>query len=193
MLNIKILVDRSGSMAANWIETIGAVNGYVEGLREDNVDAQVSLILFDSVDPYHVLLNRVPISAFEALDPTVVRPRGGTPLWDAAGMALCEAEADDLERTILVFVTDGGETGESRDFTQASVKEKVTQAEARNWEVIFLGANFDATQHTNALGMAMNKSFNATDAMTRSAGYDRLRSQSALYATTGASMSLDDD
>jgi len=45
-----ILLDRSGSMVTNWIETIGALNGYVEDLaaNPDTKNVKVSLFTFDA-------------------------------------------------------------------------------------------------------------------------------------------------
>lgn len=189
MLHVYIVLDHSGSMATNWVETIGSLNGYIEGLREDAVQAQITVVAFDTNNPYEVLRHQEPVATIPLISADEVRPRGGTPLWDTAGRVIAEAEENNADQTVIVFITDGAESGCSREHTQASIKKSIERLTARQWETIFLGANFDATINSNAVGLSTSKSFSMTDEASRELGYARMRSATRLYAS-GASMNL---
>ena len=181
-------------MDRDWNETLGSLNGYVESLRTEGVEAEITVVAFDTVNAYDTLRHKVALADFQPITHADAMPRGGTPLWDAAGRMIAEAEGENEERTIIVIITDGMESyGSSTDYTQATVKEAVARVEARNWQVVFLGANFDTVEHATSVGLSAARSFNMIDAATRTMGYDRLVASSTAYATTGRSIDLSVD
>ncbi len=185
-MNVYILLDRSGSMATLWNEAIGSINGYVENLKMSD---KVHLAVFDSVS--HDVIRDGKVKDWEDVNAEEIQPRGGTPLYDSCGKIMAQAEEDNAKKTVLVVMTDGYENA-SKEHTQASIKAKVKSFEDKNWEVLFLGANFDAVESVSgSVGVMASKSMNIArgnlqDAMMTLSAY------TTSYATTGASINFTD-
>ena len=82
-----VLLDRSGSMESCRDTTIDAFNEYVMGLRRsDEVDARISLTIFDS-QSIDLLQHAEPAKSFMELTRHNYVPRASTPLLDAIGRA----------------------------------------------------------------------------------------------------------
>ena len=60
------------------------------------------------------------------------------------------------------------------------------------WEVLFLGANFDVATYTQSAGLDMTKmrNFDTSNLQQRTAMYADLTSSTAAYAMTGAAINL---
>lgn len=163
-MRVYILLDRSGSMQYQWTDTIGAINAYAKELAPDT---NVYLAAFDSgynTDMDYVVVRNTTAAGFEDVSPTEITPRGGTPLYDAAAKLLDQAFAEKSEKAYIVIMTDGYENT-SKKYNQIAIKEKLKRAEDRNWEVVFLGANFDkVTDQAQAIGLSVTKSYNISTA-----------------------------
>jgi hypothetical protein len=98
---------------------------------------------------------------------------------------------NNADRTIVVIMTDGEENS-SKEYTQGSIKGKVKTLQDKNWEVIFLGANFDVTQYTSGSGLASTKmrNVNMMDAQAVNLMYTDLSTNTIAYARTGAAMDM---
>ena len=183
-MNVYILLDRSGSMASLWNEAIGSINGYVDELKMSD---KIHFAVFDSVS--HDVIRDGKVKDWKAVTSEAVQPRGGTPLYDSVGKIMAEAEEADAKKTVLVVMTDGYENA-SKEHSQTSIKEKVKQFEEKGWEVLFLGANFDAVESVSgSVGVLSSKTMNI------GAGnmFDAMRSVSSYttaYAATGASINF---
>lgn len=154
-MNIYILLDRSGSMETLWNEALGSINGYVDELMNDD---NVHLAVFDSVT--HDVVRDCKVKDWIDVTREEITPRGGTPLYDSCGKVMALAESANSEKTLLVVMTDGYENA-SQEYTQAAIKAKIKQWEDKKWEVVFLGANFDAVDSVSgAIGVAGNKTLN---------------------------------
>lgn len=170
-MNVYILLDRSGSMATLWNEALGSINGYVKQLKPAT---KVHLAAFDNVS--HDVIRDVKAKEWTDVTAEEMQPRGGTPLYDSCGTIMAEAEKANSKKTVLVVMTDGYENA-SKEHTQESIEAKVKQFEDKKWEVIFLGANFDAVESVSgSVGVATSKSMNITrnnlqDSMTILASY----------------------
>ena len=183
-MNVYILLDRSGSMSTLWDEAIGSINGYVEKLKKTD---KVHLAVFDSVS--HDVIRDVKVKDWTAVSATEVQPRGGTPLYDSCGKVMAVAEEANAKKTILVVMTDGYENA-SKEHSQLSIKANVEAFEKRNWEVIFLGANFDAVDSVSGgLGVVASKSMNIA-AGNLARGFDTLSTYTNAYAATGAAINF---
>lgn len=185
-MNVYILLDRSGSMSGLWTEAINSINSYVEGLKKTD---KVHLSVFDHS---YETVRDVKVKDWTPLDEKEVQPRGMTALYDSCGKIMSQAEMDNAKKTILVVMTDGHENS-SKEYSQITIKQKVKQFEDRKWEVIFLGANFDAVDSVSgSFGVVASKSMNIAagnmfDAMST------LRSYTQSYSTTGASINFSDE
>lgn len=182
-----ILLDRSGSMAARWSDTLGGVNAYVHGLAKDKATAGilVTVQVFDthSID---VVRRSVVASAWKDIMDSEVSPRGGTPLYDAVGRLVTLADGDAPEKSAIVVMTDGQENA-SHEHTKASAKGLLDRCRAKGWQVIFLGADFDNMSQGMDLGNAAGAtmSFSSAAAPVAMAATARMR---ASYSAAGEPM-----
>lgn len=198
-LSVFVALDRSGSMSGErWTTAIESLNEYIKNLQKEKIEGEVSITAFDT---YHGvggttvrledIVKNQSIAYFEALSPSVLTPGGGTPLYDAAGIVMDRALERNNERTIVVILTDG-EENQSKEYTQAKIKDKVKQLQDKKWEVIFLGANFDVAQYTASAGLSSGKFRNVdmSNQVMRTAMYTDLSTNTVAYAKTGAAIDL---
>lgn len=160
ILNGFVLLDRSGSMNDRWDEALGAVNAYVRELGEAAV---VTLATFDAVDGlmFDVIRDRVPTADWKDVTSADAAPRGQTPLYDAAARIIALAEAADSAKTVIVVMTDGHENA-SREVAKKDVHAAVERCKARHWQVVFLGADFDATEEAGEIGVMFDQTLRAS-------------------------------
>ena len=186
-MNVYILLDRSGSMATNWVEAVGAIDSYVKKLDADDM---VHMAVFDN--EYDVIRD-CPASAWANITEQDAQPRGMTALYDSCGKIMRTAEEDGVEKTVLVIMTDGFENA-SREFNQQAIKAKIEHWENKmNWQVVFLGANFDAVADISAsLGALNSKTANFT-AGNYMRGFDALATSTMTYKATGQAMAFTEE
>jgi uncharacterized protein with von Willebrand factor type A (vWA) domain len=189
-----ILLDRSGSMEGfMWTEALGAINGYVKKLADDNVDTGVTLACFDSNEPFVILRDRIIPNTWRAVTDEDAQPRGGTPLNDATGKLLDLAESGQFkyDKVAIIIMTDGQENS-SKEYTVPQIKARLDRVRAKNWQVIFLGANFDnasqAASYGNTRGMTVNSAAGNLRAST-----SNLAAKRAAYGATGQSINFSDE
>jgi uncharacterized protein with von Willebrand factor type A (vWA) domain len=147
-------------MGSQWSDTIGALNAYV---KELNGDTNVYIAAFDSGyngDVSYLELRNTTAKGFKDLNESEARPRGGTPLLDSMARLLDKAFEESPEKAYIVVMTDG-EENTSKKYTKEVIREKLARAEDRNWEVVFLGANFDrVVDQAKSIGIDYSKSYN---------------------------------
>lgn len=156
-VHVQIVLDRSGSMGPIAAATIDALNGFLAKQRKAPGQLRLSLADFDSQEPFRVAIDAVPIAEVVDLTSADFDPRGGTPLFDAIGLAVerCDARVagDAAEDQVLVVLTDGLENASS-DFSGPQVSKLLDQRQEQGWAVLYLGANQDAF----AVGESLNLS-----------------------------------
>ena len=181
-----------------WTNAIDSLNEYVKNLQKEKIEGEVTVIAFDAnnqVNGQNVrlvpILENQSIAYFEPIKFDVLQPSGMTPLFDAAANVMDRALESNSERTVVVILTDGHENA-SKEYTQAKIKDKVKVLEAKKWEVIFLGANFDVATYTAGSGLASTKMRNVdmSNQWARTAMYTDLASNTVAYAKTGAAMNM---
>lgn len=152
VVNIRFVIDRSGSMASIKNETIGGFNSFIDEQRELPGKAKVTYIQFDHV--YETVYRDMDIKEVPKLNGLMYQPRGYTALYDAIGTALSEGmeRSNPDEQNILVVLTDGAENS-SKEYKQGDVKRLMNRAEDQGWKVLFLGANIDVAQVSSGIGM----------------------------------------
>ena len=152
-----ILLDRSGSMESCRDTAIDAFNEYVMGLRRsDDVDARLSLTIFDS-QSIDLLQHLEPARGFMELSRQNYVPRSMTPLLDAIGQVVAEMDKATLrpdEKVALTILTDGHENA-SKEHTKDSIKKLLEDRQTtKNWLVTFLAADVDAFSEAGAIGVS---------------------------------------
>lgn len=164
--DITVVLDRSGSMSAIKKDVIGGYNSFLKAQKDVEGEAIITLITFDTASPQEVVQNRVAIKDAAMLGDENFMPRGGTPLYDAIGMAITNTgvklaameEKDRPEKVVFVIITDGEENS-SREFDKQAVKAMIeTQTNVYKWEFVFLAANQDAMQTGTSMGFSKGNS-----------------------------------
>lgn len=164
LTEIIFLLDRSGSMSGLENDTIGGFNSFIERQCQLEGETLLTTVLFD--DQYDVLWNgkdakKVRLTSKEYF------VRGTTALLDAAGKTILDvghrlSKTPEEQRpgsVIFVITTDGMENA-SREFTYEKVKELIKhQQEKYSWEFIFMGANIDAAEEAESLGISKENAF----------------------------------
>lgn len=188
-----ILLDRSGSMADRWAEAINSVNEYVKKLAEDKVDTGVTLAAFDGQNglDFQIIRDRIIPTTWKPVGLKETEPRGMTPLNDATGKIVALANAGNYERVAIIIMTDGGENS-SRELTLAQAKKLLDECRAKNWQVIFLGADFDNAAQAVSFGNLAGQTVSAS-AMNLHATMTATASKRGLYGLTGQAMTYTDE
>lgn len=184
-MNIYMLLDRSGSMALKWEETVGTVNGYIEELAKQKgmKKAKVTLACFDSLG-FDVPRNAVKIAQWKPISLDEFSPRGGTPLFDAIGKLDFHIREADPKKAAIAIITDGHEN-QSKEHTVTTARALVESWKKKDYDIVFLGADFDnfgqAQQLGGSYGQTMTMSSGGGIASTAASH----ASKTAYYASTG--------
>jgi hypothetical protein len=166
---------------------IDAFNEYVMGLRRsDDVDARLSLTIFDS-QGIDLLQHVEPAGSFMELSRHTYVPRASTPLLDAIGHVVAETDKVQLrpgENVGLVILTDGLENA-SKEHTKDTIKALLKdRQDNKGWLVTFLGADVDAFAEAQAIGVGDGKYLALKKGKLRQSMQYAAASQ-ARYAQTG--------
>ncbi len=155
---VVFILDRSGSMGGLEADTIGGFNSMLARQKAEGGDILWSTVLFDHLT--EVVHDRCRIGDVSPLDEKTYYVRGCTALLDAVGGAIRHIErahhyapaGERPDRTIIVITTDGYENA-SEKFTASQVKEMIRGKESQGWEFVFLGANMDAVETAEHIGI----------------------------------------
>ncbi len=157
------ILDRSGSMAGLEDDTIGGFNAMVEKQKKEEGGALLSAVLFS--DRSKVVYDRVDVRKVEPMTDRQYSVGGCTALLDAVGDAIRHIanvhkyarEEDRPGRTVFVITTDGMENA-SRRFGYDEVKRLIRkEQEEHGWEFLFLGANIDAAETAEMVGIRRDR------------------------------------
>lgn len=175
MLDILVVLDRSGSMMDAKADHEGGLKSFVEDQKALDGDVRFTLIQFDTSNPCEVVYDRVKLDAVTKIE---LVPRGGTPLLDAMGMALDHLTKHQPDEVVCFVVTDGAENS-SREWTKERVKARVAELETKGWNFLYLGANVDAFGEAGTMGMAAAGAINYANTPV---------AVNALYAATASNL-----
>lgn len=194
IVNIKFIIDESGSMASKSSDVIGGFDAYLNELRDDGNKYFISVTKFNTSS--RVIYSNRPLSEVGRLE---YSPGGGTALLDAIGDTLTESlyhatksgshqicdecgtpvHVGNKEKNIVVIMTDGEENSSHR-FTKSSIKSMIEDRQGRgNWTFLFLGADINAFSDAQQIGVYTSNSFRYDGRNTR-----------AMYASAGRSSSV---
>ena len=157
-LNIRIVLDRSGSMSGSEKATINALNSYLNDLKRDSIKGFITLSTFDSVS-IDTPINAVKIEDLEAFNIDLLEPRGSTPLFDAIGLAIYSLQNIDTfsdDEKVLVIVTDGLENS-SKEYNYQNISEMIKEKEESGWLIIYLGAEHDVFRQARSLNFSSER------------------------------------
>ena len=186
-MNIYMLIDRSGSMASKWNEAISAVNGYVGELanKKGMKKSKATVAVFDGVNglSFDIIRDGQPIKEWNPITKEDAIPRGMTPLNDAIGKFVGRVEEDKPKKATVAIMTDGYENC-SREMTRESAKAALDRLREKKFDVVFLGADFDAFSQSAGLGGASGQTMTVTTGNYKAA-MKRFAARTANYDSTG--------
>tara|TARA_B100002019_G_scaffold273363_1_gene269399 strand:- start:265 stop:912 length:648 start_codon:yes stop_codon:yes gene_type:complete len=186
-LNIRVVLDRSGSMSNCVDQTIDALNGYLIGMQKENTEGVVTISLFDS-QSITIGIDKVQIKDLSPLDYSFLNPRASTPLYDAIGAAIYEHsnyEVTKEDKKVLVIVTDGLENA-SREYSGEAIKKLVEEKEEAGWLIVYLGSDHDIYKQTRMMGIDSKRSIRYSKGKSDSAFKSVLRTSGDYYKGTKA-------
>ncbi|MCD8119931.1 MAG: VWA domain-containing protein [Lachnospiraceae bacterium] len=166
LTEIIFILDRSGSMSGLESDTIGGFNSMIGKQKEEEGEALISTVLFNSRS--EVIHDRVNVQEVKPMTDREYRVGGCTALIDAIGGAIHHIgnvhkyarEEDVPEHTLFVITTDGMENA-SRHYSSDEVKRMIErQKEKYGWEFLFLGANIDAVETAKHFGISEDRAVN---------------------------------
>ena len=186
-LNIRVVLDRSGSMSNCVHQTIDALNGYLIGMQNEKTEGVVTVSLFDS-QSIDIGVDKVQIKDLSPLDYSFLTPRASTPLYDAIGAGIYEHSSYDAtkeDKKVLVIVTDGYENA-SREYTGEAIKKLVEEKEEAGWLIVYLGSDHDIYKQTRMMGIGPKRSIRYSKGKSDSAFRSALRTSGDYYRGTKA-------
>jgi hypothetical protein len=154
--HISVILDRTGSMEVIRDDTIGGFNAFLKDQQQEEGDATLTLVQFDTQDPYEVIHQFAPIHSIPPLTEETFIPRAQTPLLDAIGRGIKDLEKrlarlDPDERpakVVFVIITDGQENSSWKYRKRQIARMLHRKQEQDDWQLVFLSADmasiFDA-------------------------------------------------
>jgi hypothetical protein len=142
-------------------DTIGGFNTFLKDQKKQPGIATLTLVQFDTVDPYEIIHQFKPIQEVPELTHETYVPRASTPLLDAMGRGIHDIEKsladikeeDRPSKVVVVVITDGQENS-SREFKKDQIIKMVKEkTEKENWQFVFLSADLDAFMDAGAMGI----------------------------------------
>jgi Mg-chelatase subunit ChlD len=158
--HIAVILDRTGSMQSIRDDVIGGFNAFLRDQKAVPGTATLTLVQFDTQNPYEVVHGGKPIADVPELTRDTYVPRASTPLLDAMGRGINDlekcladlAEADRPEKVIMVFITDGQENA-SCEFGKDQIVKMIKEKEQQGWQFVYLSADLGAIREALALGI----------------------------------------
>ena len=156
---IAALLDRSGSMSTSVAATEDGWRELIDAQRGNPGLCFVTLAQFDH--EYEVLYPPTDIAAVPGF---AVVPRGRTALLDATGRFITDVgeqlsalPADKRPGQVICLIMTDGYENASGQWTWDGVKHLITQQrDVYGWDFIFLGADIDAVEVGERMGMDRN-------------------------------------
>jgi len=169
-----------------WLESLSSINTYVKDLNVEG--SRVTVAVFDDhpITPFQIIRHSALATGWIPITADEVQPRGGTPLLDSIMKMVHGMEFVNDPKSVLIVVTDGGENS-SRNATKASVKAQLDKIRSKDWQVLFIGADFDAFADAAAVGVGWNNTLR-TSMGNYNATMNLAALKSQAYAECGASM-----
>jgi hypothetical protein len=159
--HITVILDRTGSMESIRDDTIGGFNTFLKKQKAEPGTATLTLVQFDTQDPYEVIHRFKPIEEVPELNRETYVPRSATPLLDTLGRGINDLEKslsqlkeeDRPSKVVVVVVTDGQENS-SREFRKDQIEKMIKEkTEKSSWQFVFLSADLAAIGDAMAVGI----------------------------------------
>jgi hypothetical protein len=199
-----VLLDRSGSMASSWVESVNAINQFVTGLPKSTKiqitafdapsyssgpffqDPKVIPLGLNSLQPndWYKTVRTGKVKDYKEISTVEISPRGMTALNDSLGLLLNSVLSESPEKAVIVVMTDGHENA-SKETSAKQAKDLIQKCKDRGYEIVWLGADFNEVENqASSYGLDLNKTMN-TSANMRAVAYQNLSAETSSYFETG--------
>jgi Mg-chelatase subunit ChlD len=164
--HISIILDRTGSMENIRDDTIGGFNTFLKDQKSQADIATLTLVQFDTYDPYEVIHKFESIQEIPELTRETFVPRAGTPLLDAIGRGINDLEQSLSQmkesqrplKVVFLIITDGQENS-SREFRKEQIAKMIQQKQEQDkWQFVFLSADLNAINDAQEYGISRKSS-----------------------------------
>jgi Mg-chelatase subunit ChlD len=158
-VHMTMILDRTGSMESIRDDAIGGFNAFIKEQQKVKGRATLSLVQFDSQDPYEVIHDFRDIQTVPELTRDTYVPRASTPLLDAMGRGINDLEKqlagikDKPAKVLMVVITDGQENA-SQEFKREQIVRMIKDKEEKaKWQFVFLSADLGGINEAMDLGV----------------------------------------
>jgi uncharacterized protein YegL len=188
-MDLVLILDKSGSMYGLEKDTIGGFNSMLDKQRESNLPVKVTAVMFNNA--VSTIYERTDLNEVKNITDKEYTPQGTTALLDAVGNTLSQMKTlpdiDAKGNKVLVVITTDGKENASKEWTYAKVKTLISELQEKNFEFVFLGANIDAAQTAETIGIRKENAVKYKN--TKSGVQANFRAVNAMvedYARTGS-------
>ena len=141
-----IIVDESGSMSIIRRQAFTGMNETLQTVRKmqekfPDQEQRVTLVTFDTGHTtWHY--DNTPASQTKDLSWNAYNPGGGTPLYDAMGMAISKVNAQitDDDNVLVTVITDGEENS-SQEWTLKMIRTMIEKLKKQHWTFTLIGTD----------------------------------------------------
>jgi len=166
MIELLLILDRSGSMNGIQTEAVGAINAFLAEQRLLDGEAMVTVYTFDT--EVIELVRCKPLNDMPDLSYGDVTPRGMTALYDAIGKAIdtsAERYADHPVNGVACVISTDGHENASKEYSKQQIMELLQRhRDEFDWDITFIGAGEASWGETNNFAGVVNKTTNITKA-----------------------------
>jgi hypothetical protein len=170
--HLVFLLDRSGSMQSIKSDVIGGFHAFLTEQRATDGQCAVTLAQFDH--EYEVVYQGIPL---DQVPPLALSPRGRTALLDSMGKLITDTVAEidalpeeDKPGTVVVAIMTDGLENASGEWRRPDIKALVEQqTNERGWEFLYMGADQDAVEVGEGLGVKAEQSVTYAKGKSREA------------------------
>ena len=149
-----IIVDESGSMCVIKPQALAGINETIDTVKKmqkmhPEMEQRISLLTFDSCHNTFKYDN-VRAESAHRLGIKDYNPGGGTPLYDAIGIAISKLNAQTSEHdNVLVTIITDGEENSSMEYNLRMIKTLISKMKKQGWTFTLIG-----TDNLDVEGMA---------------------------------------
>ncbi len=194
-LVVNFVLDETGSMGVCRDATISGFNEYVEELLKRKERILFTLTKFNS-EKIEVTHAGVPVKDVSRLHQGNYVPAALTPLYDAIAKTVKATEealkAKHGKPSVLCVIMTDGQENASRENTREAIYRLIKEKEAEGWTFVYLGANYDAWDVGQSIGLAQGNtmSYAGTPSGTQ-AGITIAATATADYLASGGKQTKD--
>ena len=168
-----IIVDESGSMCVIERQALAGINETIETVKKmqqlhPDMEQRISLLTFDSGHKTFKYDN-VKADNVNTLSARDYNPRGGTPLYDAIGIAIAKLNAQTSEKdNVLVTIITDGEENSSEEYNLHMVKTLISKMKKQGWTFTLIGTdNLDVEGMAGSMNIDNHLAFTQDEEGTR--------------------------